>query len=123
MSLFRTAIVLTGAILLLPSDKAKQQEFYTRASAAAQDAATYCDRNAETCAKAAEYWEGFKTKAAFAGELALEAWQRYQVESETQSAAREDGASVKPAKAAKQGTLSARDMESQWRGTIRRQGI
>ena len=119
MSFVRTAFVLSAVIALLPSDKGKQQQLYAQAMAAAHDAATYCDRNTETCVKAAEYWEQFKGKAAFAGELALEALQRYQVHTETATAE----APVKAAPASsRHGTLIEKDFAPSWRGSSR-QGI
>ncbi len=120
MSLIRTAVVLSAAIMLLPSDKGRQQQLFAQAASTVQDAATYCDRNAETCAKAAEYFELFKEKAAFAGELAFEALQRYQVNS--QSAAIAEPTTSLPA-VSKRGTLTDKDLEPSWRATVRRQGI
>ena len=128
MSLFKTAAVLTAAIMMLPTEKGRQQQLYAQAANTVQDAATYCERNAESCAKAAEAWEQFKTKAAFAGELAFDALQRYQahtaaaVEPEAEPQAR-----MNPATSARfekrQGTLHSRDLEPAWRGTIRRAGL
>lgn len=114
MALVRTAIVVSAVIMMLPSDKAKQEQLYVQAVSYAQDAVTYCDRHADTCAKAQELWVDFKAKAAFAGEIAYEAIQRYQERAEPPASAEP---AFKPASTAKrQGTLNSRDLEPAWRG-------
>lgn len=126
MSLFRTAIVLSVAIALLPSDKGKQQQLYQQAVTFANDAATYCERNAETCAKAADYWEQFKVKAVFAASLAKDALQRYSVDrtGQTDTAdAEEEPYAAEPAVATARGTLTPDDLEPGWRGAKARKGI
>ncbi|MGQ0671403.1 MAG: DUF5330 domain-containing protein [Hyphomicrobium sp.] len=122
MSIIKTAAVLAVIVALLPSDKGRQQQLYQQAVAAANSAATYCDRNAETCARAADVWAQFKVKAEFAAGLAKDAIMRYAAGgNEPIEAAEAD----RPDTGGKihRGTLSSRDMEPGWRGTSKRQGI
>ena len=121
MSIFKTAIVLSLAVALMPSDKGQQQRLYLQAATAAQWASTYCDRNPDDCVKAAGYWETFKGKAQFAGQLAFDAAQRYVLEAnQRDNAADEQPAAFVPAA---QGTLTPHDLKPAWRGSNRRQGI
>lgn len=126
MSLFRTAVVLSVAIALLPSDKGKQQQLYQQAVTMANDAATYCERNAETCAKAAEYWEQFKVKAVFAAGMARDALQRYSGDTTGESDAADATAGLASPESAvvtARGTLTAEDLEPAWRVSKPRKGI
>lgn len=120
MSLFKTAIVVSAVIALLPSDKGRQQQLYAQAVAAVEHGAGYCERNPETCARASGMWQQFKDKAAFAGELAAEAVQRYAAGTPSD----ETEASLQPASAVpRRSTLTAQDRETEWRGSKRRPGI
>src|ERR1700742_4209987 len=69
MGLLRIATVAAIGIALLPSDKEQQQHLYERASASAEWAVTFCDRNAAMCAKGAELWTQFVAKAQFGAQL------------------------------------------------------
>jgi hypothetical protein len=77
MSLMRTGFVVACGVALLPADKDQQQQVFYQASQAAGWLATYCSREPEKCEQAAGLWDGFKEKAVFAGQLALEASQTY----------------------------------------------
>jgi hypothetical protein len=72
MGLLRIATVAAIGIALLPSDKEQQQRLYERASASAEWAITFCDRNATVCAKSAELWAQFVAKAQFGAQLAYD---------------------------------------------------
>lgn len=113
MSLVRTGIVLAAVVALLPSDKERQDELYAMVTALAGDALTYCDRNAETCAKAAAAWDEVKVKAKFAGALALDILERHGQLSGHDAVA---GAARSPQTAEKRGTLTAADLAPAWRG-------
>lgn len=115
MSLIRTGIVLSLAIAALPSDKGQQQRLYMQAAGAVDWAATYCDRNPQTCVKAGEYWDVFKAKAEFAGELALEAVKNYAAG----GAQSLEPAAAKASFVQKRGTLTQDDLRPSWRGTSR----
>lgn len=77
MSLLRTGFVISCGVALLPADKAQQEQVFAQASQAASFVATYCVREPAKCEQAARLWDQFKDKAAFAGQLALEASQKY----------------------------------------------
>jgi hypothetical protein len=70
--LIKLAFWLGVAVLLMPSDKEQQARLYMQASHTVERVATFCDRNAETCAKAKVYWAEFQKKAEFAGRMALD---------------------------------------------------
>lgn len=118
MSLFKIAVVLSLGVALLPSDKGKQQQLYAETVQYVEQAVTYCERNAETCAQADAYWQQFKTKAQFAAGMVYEAYQRYSV-----AAAEQQHPDRNRALVTGQGTLTPGDLEPAWRGTVRRQGI
>jgi hypothetical protein len=110
MSLFRTAIVLSLGVALMPSDRAQQEQLYERAAAAAHWTATFCDRNGQTCENAALAWDVFVAKAQFAGQLAYDVAHRYMAE--------EAGGIVAPASYSPKahGTLKPDDLRPDWRG-------
>lgn len=112
------AIVLSLAVALLPSDKGKQQQLYAEAVQYVEQAATYCDRNAQTCAQADAYWQQFKSKAQFAAGMLYESYQRYSVAAAEQQRQEIDQSPVKA-----RGTLNPSDLEPAWRGAQKRQGI
>jgi hypothetical protein len=122
MSLFRTAIILSLGIAVLPSDKAQQERLYQQAAGAAHWTVTFCDRNGQTCDNATALWAVFVRKAEFAGKLAYDMAQRYAA-GETTAAApasfERDAATVQPMR----GTLTPDDLRPAWRGSATRQGI
>ncbi len=69
MSLFRTALVIAAAVMLLPVDEKKQAQFSATASRAAAETATFCQRNVDTCATGRELWGLFVQKAEYGVEL------------------------------------------------------
>lgn len=77
MSLIRTGLFIACGVALLPSDRVQQQQIFNQAAQAAGWAAKYCTREPVKCEQAADLWSGFKEKALFAGQLALEASQKY----------------------------------------------
>jgi hypothetical protein len=105
MSLVRTGIVLSAVIALLPSDPASREALYARTSQLAHEAMTYCDRNAQTCRKAAEVWDDLSDKAVFAAGLAGDLVVRYGQLSQDEAA-----------RDASLGTLTQADLEPAWRG-------
>lgn len=145
MSVLRLAIIASCAVAALPADKAQQARLYDGAVTAASWAATYCDREADKCEKAAVYWDQFKTKAQFAASIAVDTVQRYSAH-----AARTAPATQVAAPDARQapivvvekvtvrnvpipapvpvevplvrghGTLSGQDLQSPWRGNKQR---
>lgn len=122
MSLLRTAIVLSCAVALLPSDKAQQERLYATTASAVQWTATFCDRNAQTCAQAAAGWDIFRKKAEFAMELAFDAARRYAMAGDDE-AAPGSVAKVKATPGGGQGTLTPDDLKPAWRAKVIRQGI
>ncbi|AHB49056.1 hypothetical protein W911_12595 [Hyphomicrobium nitrativorans NL23] len=116
MSLFRIAIVLSLGVAVMPSDRAQQEELYTRAASAAHWTMTFCDRNGRTCEVSAGLWDAFLKKAEFAGKLV------YDVALHT---AGPEDTSLKaiPASSEGRGTLSPRDLEPDWRGAPQEHGI
>jgi len=114
MSLFRIAVVLSLGVAVMPSDKAQQEELYTRAAAAAYWTATYCDRNASTCETAAQVWDVFLRKAEFAGKLAYDVALRYTSDGTAGSAVQQ---------ASDRGTLKPDDLTPLWRAELRQGGV
>lgn len=133
MSLLRTGIVVACGVALLPADKDQQQQVFTQASQAAGWLATYCSREPEKCEQAAVLWDGFKEKAMFAGQLALEASQTYAAGpaleakpglvpgTHTDAAMRVARADIEPAAAMRaavtRDTLTREDVRTAWRGS------
>lgn len=126
MGLFRLAIIAAVGVSLLPAEREKQDQLYERAAAAANWTLTFCDRNVETCAKAATFWEEFTKKAEFGAKLALDVVR-------DQAASGEDDRAVAPANyetaaprtpTMSPGTLTPDDVKPAWRGkTANRSGI
>ena len=69
MSLIRTVILLSAAVMLLPTEKKDQAEFSTTAARTAEQTATFCDRNPSTCASGRDIWGLFLRKAEYGVEL------------------------------------------------------
>ena len=107
MFLIRTAFWLGLVVLLLPSDPQQQARLYNAAASAAHSAVTFCDRNAALCKTAGEHWAVFKTKAEFAGRMAVD------LASEKLLG---DGKSAQPAVGEVRDTLSEADRAPAWRG-------
>jgi hypothetical protein len=113
MSLARKGIVLALVIAMVPSDKGAQQKLYLQAVDTFNQAATYCDRHPDVCAKAAKHWASFRDKAEFVGQLAVDAILAY---------AREQLDGTGTAAAPGPGTLTRDDLKPAWRLSARRDG-
>lgn len=70
MSLVRTALVLGVLVYAMPTDPQKQQALIHSASDTLVWAATYCDREPETCRQAGAVWSQVVLKAKFGVALA-----------------------------------------------------
>ena len=102
MFLFRTVFWLSLVVLVLPTDAQQQARLYNTASEAAHHAATFCHRNAATCAKSAELWAAFRQKLEFGARMAVD------IATERMNA--------QPAVQPVSGTLSPSDLAPAWRG-------
>ncbi len=63
MSLFRAALILAAAVILLPADARKQAAFSISMTKAASETATFCERNVHTCGAGRELWSLLLSKA------------------------------------------------------------
>lgn len=116
MSLIRTGILIAAVVAVLPADRQQQARLYDRAANAAHWTATFCDRNASTCAQAAAVWSAFLTKAQFGAQMAYELAQKY---------TKPDGGNAAPSSSALSpaiDTLRPEDLEPAWRGSGSRRG-
>jgi len=114
MFLFRTVFWLSLVVLVLPTDSQQQAKLYATVSTAAHQAATFCDRNQDMCAKGAAHWATFRSKLEFGARMAMDiATERMQGEARE----RPSGA-VKPVS----GTLTPHDLGPAWRGPTTRTG-
>jgi hypothetical protein len=129
MFLIRMAFWVGRAVLLLPTDERQQARLYNTAAVTVERVATFCDRNAQTCATGADLWATFLKKAEFGGRMAVEL---------ITSAGRKDAnaptplaepvsAKTAPAPEAKiapmaRGTLTPADLSPPWRGQVQRTG-
>src|SRR5918999_4995100 len=68
--LVRAAFWLSVVILLIPTDEGPQARLSGAADVAVEQAATFCERNPNTCAAGAELWATYLKKAEFALGLA-----------------------------------------------------
>ena len=97
MFLVRGAFWLGLAVLLLPTEEHKQAKLFNTASTAVERVVTFCDRNAATCQKGAEFWTIFVRKAEFGARLAMEIINERQRKGGEQSAGVAPPAPVTPA--------------------------
>ncbi|MFM9938039.1 MAG: hypothetical protein ACKVP7_00920 [Hyphomicrobiaceae bacterium] len=117
MFFFRTVFWLSLVVLVLPTDQQQQAKLYATVSSAAHQAATFCDRNKNLCAKGAEHWATFRSKLEFGARMAIDvATERMQ--GPAAGPERPAGASLKPAV----GTLTPDDLGPGWRGRTTRSG-
>jgi hypothetical protein len=115
MGLIRLAAIAAVGIALLPSDREKQAELYSRAASAAHWTVTFCDRNGDTCTQASGLWDQFLKKAEFGAKLA------YDVVRENPSPSSIETGSTSPGPAASRApanTLTDSDLKPQWRGKV-----
>lgn len=106
MFLIRTAFWLSLVVLLLPTDARQQERLYQSASAAVQHATTFCERNAELCARGAEHWATFRQKLDFGARMAMD------IASERLLGKPRGGAAAEPTS----GGLTPEDLQPAWRG-------
>jgi hypothetical protein len=117
MSIVRTALILSVAIAILPSDRAQQERVYQNVAAAAHWTSTYCDRNPATCENAGVAWAAFVEKAKFAGEVAYAIGVQYVAGQGSLGEQKSEPARFEKATAEKiRGTLTSSDLEPAWRG-------
>jgi hypothetical protein len=127
MGLFRLAAIVAVGVSLLPAEREKQEQLYTRAASAATWTLTFCDRNAPTCMQASNVWAEFSKKAEFGAKLAYDMMRDNQAataDAETTGlsapASFETPVSVRPPA----NTLTPQDMRPSWRGkTANKAGI
>jgi hypothetical protein len=109
MFLIKTAFWIGLLVLLLPTDEGQQARLYTTAAQTVERAATFCERNPNTCKAGAELWATFLKKAEFAGRMAIGLINDRKAV----------GGEVKPAlntQPAERGTLTPADLSPTWRG-------
>lgn len=125
MGLFRLAIVVAVGVSLLPAEREKQDQLYERAANAANWTLTFCDRNAETCAKAVTFWEEFSKKAEFGAKLALDVMRDQAASGDDDKAAPANYETAVPrTPTLSPGTLTPDDVKPAWRGkTANKAGI
>lgn len=134
MFLLRAAFGLAVIVMLLPTDEAQQAKIVGSAGIAAERAATFCERNAATCAAGAELWATFLKKAEFGAKLAGNLVQDYMRGSVRSAGGDPDRRQPldpshlpRPAPASSvidpsRGTLSTDDLAPAWRGGVTRTG-
>jgi Family of unknown function (DUF5330) len=136
MFLIRLAFWLGLVVLLLPTDERQQARFYTTALATVERATTFCERNTQACAVAAQLWATFLRKAEFGARMAVDlvsSGGRSDEGAASQPFARTEPAGspahVRPKAEPKlppgeRGTLTPADRTPAWRGAqIQRTGL
>lgn len=125
MGLFKTAVIAGVVIALMPTERGQQSHMADQVAAAAKWTVTYCDRNAQTCAQAAQAWGVFVKKAEFAAKLAYDVAQEH-LSKDAADSRREPvreqphgSVTVRPQPALERGTLSSQDLQPAWRGHTR----
>lgn len=126
MFLVRGAFILALVVMLLPTDEANQAKVIGSAGVAVERAATFCERNAQTCAAGNELWATFLKKAEFGARLAGNMIQDYMRNDNGRLAApvvdrgpTPPGGRVDATHGRAdnyRGTLSPRDLGPPWRG-------
>jgi hypothetical protein len=125
MLLIRMTFWLGLVVLLMPTDERQQDRFYATAAATVERAATFCERNVDTCAAAGEAWETLVKKAQFAGRMAVQlAKSRGARDSDMMEPAAPER-HARPLPQAKplpteRGTLAPADLAPAWRGQLSR---
>lgn len=122
MSLVKSALILSVAIAVLPSDRGQQERVYQNVAMAANWTATYCDRNPATCDNARAMWGQFLTKAEFAGHVAYTLALQYATGTD-HAAGQSQPVRLDYPKDTPRGTLTSRDLEPAWRAATSRKGI
>ncbi len=136
MFLIRAAFGLAVIVMLLPADEAQQAKVTGQAGTVVERAATFCERNVNTCAAGAELWATFLKKAEFGAKLAGNMIQDYMKGSAVSREQRQMigepnrqqpfEAPLQPAPARTiepgRGTLAPNDLAPAWRGRPVRTG-
>jgi hypothetical protein len=94
--LVRAAFWLSVVILLIPTDEAPQARLSGAADVAVEQAATFCERNPNTCAAGAELWATYLKKAEFALGLATRVVYDWMTKSDAKPAATVANAPAQP---------------------------
>ena len=135
MFLIRVAFWLGLLVWLLPTDEHQQSRLYTTALATVERATTFCDRNPQACAIAAQLWATFLKKAEFGGRMAVDlltsggrkdegAPPLPPPRSEPTGSASHLKAKAEPRLPAARGTLTPSDLAPAWRGAqLQRAGL
>jgi Family of unknown function (DUF5330) len=135
MFLIRLAFWLGLLVLLLPTDERQQTRFYATALATVERATTFCERNTQACAIAAQLWATFLKKAEFGARMAIDLVSSSGRSTEgvaSKPAARTEpvGApahlrpKAEPKLPGDRGTLTPTDLTPAWRGAqIQRTGL
>ncbi len=125
MFLLRGAFGLALIVMLLPTDESNQAKVIGTAGAAVERAATFCERNVQTCAAGAELWVTFVKKAEFGARLAgsvIQDWMRNdsgRAKPAVERASAPHPARYEPKQTSTdqgRGTLTPRDLGPAWRG-------
>ena len=136
MFLIRAAFGLALVVILLPTDEVQQAKVAGQAGSVVERAATFCERNVNTCAAGAELWATFLKKAEFGAKLAGNLIQDYMRGSASPREQRQIvgepnrqppfEAPLQPAPARSiepgRGTLAPNDLAPAWRGRTARTG-
>jgi hypothetical protein len=127
MFLIRVAFWVGLVVLLLPTDERQQARLYSTAATTVERAVTFCDRNAQTCAAAADLWATFLKKAEFGARIVVDLVGSGGRREEELAPVRPQPASTgyRPeprTPAADRGTLTPADLSPPWRGQAQRTG-
>ena len=121
MGLLRIAAVAVVAVALMPSDANEQKRLYERAEQAVVWAATFCERNPESCERASSIAETMKRKAAFAGTMIYDLTTRHIALPDSITPLETPAPILSPVSmdgviSADRGTLTANDLLPPWSG-------
>lgn len=138
MSVFRSVVLLSAVIALMPSDRGQQEKLQKSVAEAAHWSMTFCERNARTCETSSAAWAAFKEKAEFAAGMAYTVAMSHVFSGSgltTASTALDPGSQrsgpvphqasmrLEPPHGQARGTLTEHDLTPDWRGTTSRKGI
>ena len=125
---FRIIGIAALTVYLLPTDPVRQESFARTADQAMTWAATFCDRNSNTCETVCKSWDVMKTKATFGAGIVYDVAMRQLSgredaprASNSNDKGRRDLSSdarnaVFAPMAAGRGTLTVQDLAPAWRG-------
>lgn len=113
MSILKAGILVAVAVAILPTDRQQQAALYDRTASAVHWAATFCDRNVQTCDQAGVLWGGFLEKAKFGAAMA------YELVMKNSGGERRPSLIEPTVDLTPRGTLRPEDLEPSWRGPSR----